>query len=75
MKEERGEDGSKLLVNDIRIWAKEHMHIRPVKAFSLQAYGEKGIGEIPPNATLDIDVQLLSIKSSSFGYQTKLVEG
>jgi hypothetical protein len=31
--------------------------------------------EIPPNATLNIDVELLSIKTSPIGYRTKLVEG
>lgn len=41
----------------------------------MQAYGERGMREIPPNATLTMDVQLLSIKSSPFGYRTKLVEG
>lgn len=42
----------------------------------LQAYGAKGFGgEIPPNATLEIDVQLLSIKKDARGYQAKLVEG
>jgi len=39
------------------------------------AYGERGIREIPPNATLTMDVQLLSIKQNTFGYRTKLVEG
>eukprot|EP00889_Picochlorum_renovo_P006074 jgi/Picre1/33104/NNA_008430.t1 len=39
------------------------------------AYGSKGFGEIPPNAELVIDVQLLSIKTSAIGTQVKLVEG
>ncbi len=38
-------------------------------------YGASGIGEIPPNATLTVDVELLSIKTSPLGYRTKLVEG
>jgi hypothetical protein len=40
-----------------------------------QAYGNRGFGEIPPNATLQVDVELLSIKTSPLGYRTKLVEG
>lgn len=40
-----------------------------------QAYGSKGVGEIPGNATLTIDVELLSIKQSVFGSRVKLVEG
>lgn len=37
----------------------------------LQGYGSRGVGEIPPNATLQVDIELLSIKTSAFGYRTK----
>jgi hypothetical protein len=33
------------------------------------------VGEVPPGATLDINVELLSIKQDARGYQVKLVEG
>ncbi|KAL5716792.1 hypothetical protein ACHQM5_009913 [Ranunculus cassubicifolius] len=39
------------------------------------AYGKKGVQEIPPNATIELDVELLSIKQSAFGTGVKLVEG
>ncbi|KAI5072303.1 hypothetical protein GOP47_0012409 [Adiantum capillus-veneris] len=39
------------------------------------AYGNKGIQEIPPNATLEMNLELLSIKQSPFGSPVKLVEG
>ncbi|KAL4447411.1 hypothetical protein ABPG75_004630 [Micractinium tetrahymenae] len=39
------------------------------------AYGDKGVGEVPPGATLDFDVELLSIKQDAVGYRVKLVEG
>jgi len=39
------------------------------------AYGKKGIGEVPPDATLEFEVELLSVKTSPFGYRVKLVEG
>lgn len=39
------------------------------------AYGKNGYGEIPGNATLTIDVQLLSIKQNALGARVKLVEG
>jgi FKBP-type peptidyl-prolyl cis-trans isomerase len=39
------------------------------------AYGSRGYGEIPPNAVIDVDMELLSIKTSAVGFRTKLVEG
>ncbi|KAH9674897.1 peptidyl-prolyl cis-trans isomerase FKBP16-4 [Citrus sinensis] len=39
------------------------------------AYGSKGVQEIPPNATIEIDVELLTIKQSPFGSPVKIVEG
>ncbi|XP_042450953.1 peptidyl-prolyl cis-trans isomerase FKBP16-4, chloroplastic-like [Zingiber officinale] len=39
------------------------------------AYGKKGVQEIPPNATIDIDVELLAIKQSPFGSGVKIIEG
>ncbi|KAK9062879.1 hypothetical protein SSX86_020069 [Deinandra increscens subsp. villosa] len=39
------------------------------------AYGSKGVQEIPPNATIEIDIELLSIKQSPFGSPVKIVEG
>lgn len=39
------------------------------------AYGKKGVQEIPPNATIEVDVELLSIKQSPFGSPVKIVEG
>ena len=44
-------------------------------AIAVQGYGSKGIAEIPGNATLELDVELLSIKSSPFGSRVKVVEG
>lgn len=31
------------------------------------AYGKRGVQEIPPDATLEVDVELLSIKQNAFG--------
>ncbi|KAI7725183.1 hypothetical protein M8C21_026214 [Ambrosia artemisiifolia] len=39
------------------------------------AYGSKGVQEIPPNSTIEIDIELLSIKQSPFGTPVKIVEG
>jgi len=39
------------------------------------AYGSKGVQEIPPNATIELDVELLSIKQSPFGTSVKIIEG
>lgn len=51
------------------------LYSTPYHLSVVQAYGSKGVGEIPPNATLQIDVELLSIKTSAFGTRVKLVEG
>ncbi|CAK7343310.1 unnamed protein product [Dovyalis caffra] len=39
------------------------------------AYGSKGVQEIPPNATIELDVELLAIKQSPFGSSVKVIEG
>ncbi|GBG62473.1 hypothetical protein CBR_g30794 [Chara braunii] len=39
------------------------------------AYGNEGVQEIPPNATLQFEIELLSIKKSPFGSRVKLIEG
>ncbi|XP_042476576.1 peptidyl-prolyl cis-trans isomerase FKBP16-4, chloroplastic-like isoform X4 [Macadamia integrifolia] len=39
------------------------------------AYGSKGVQEIPPNATIELDVELLAIKQGPFGSAVKIVEG
>ncbi|KAK6140061.1 hypothetical protein DH2020_026196 [Rehmannia glutinosa] len=39
------------------------------------AYGNKGVQEIPPNATIELDVELLAIKQNPFGSPVKVVEG
>ncbi|KAE9465515.1 hypothetical protein C3L33_02584, partial [Rhododendron williamsianum] len=36
------------------------------------AYGSKGVQEIPPNATIELDVELLAIKQSPFGSPVKI---
>ncbi|CAH8339411.1 unnamed protein product [Eruca vesicaria subsp. sativa] len=37
------------------------------------AYGKKGVQEIPPNATIELDIELLSIKQSPFGYVKSII--
>ncbi|KAE8704596.1 Peptidyl-prolyl cis-trans isomerase FKBP16-4 [Hibiscus syriacus] len=39
------------------------------------AYGKKGVQEIPPSATIELDVELLSIKQTPFGTPVKVIEG
>ena len=41
----------------------------------LQGYGERGIGEVPGGAVLELDVELLSVKTNPFGARVKIVEG
>ncbi|KAL8457156.1 hypothetical protein ACS0TY_035123 [Phlomoides rotata] len=35
------------------------------------AYGSKGVHEIPPNATIEMDVELISIKQNHSGMSPK----
>ncbi len=42
---------------------------------TVQAYGNKGVGEVPPGATLFFDVELLSIKTNPLGSRVKVIEG
>lgn len=57
--------------------AKPHMLARMTARTRLvvQGYGSKGIAEIPGNATLELDVELLSVKTSPFGSRVKVIEG
>lgn len=49
--------------------------IRKLKVPPGLAYGNSQVGEIPPGATLDVDIELLSIKTNPLGFRTKLIEG
>lgn len=49
--------------------------LRKLKVPPELGYGDRQIGEVPPNSVLDIDVELLSIKTSPAGYRVKLIEG
>jgi len=55
--------------------ASHGLTVGKMTCWSLQGYGEKGIGEIPGGATLELDVELLSVKTSPFGSRVKIVEG
>jgi hypothetical protein len=63
-------EGLDLGVRGMRVGGRRVLQVPPELA-----YGKKGIGEIPPNASIVIDCELLSIKNSPLGYRVKLVEG
>jgi len=62
--------GLDLGVRGMRVGGRRVLQVPPELA-----YGKAGVGEIPPNATITIDCELLSVKNSPLGYRTKLVEG
>ena len=47
----------------------------PPSRCAAKGYGNVQIGEIPPNSTITLDIELLSIKTNPLGFRTKLVEG
>ncbi|GAX75899.1 hypothetical protein CEUSTIGMA_g3342.t1 [Chlamydomonas eustigma] len=70
-----GEPGSTLPGIDLGVRGMKVGGVRRLIVPPNLAFGKFGAGEIPPNATLNIDVELLSIKTSPFGFRVKLVEG
>jgi len=62
--------GLDLGVRGMRVGGRRVLRVPPALA-----YGKRGVGEIPPDATLIFDVELLSIKNSPLGYRVKVVEG
>eukprot|EP00803_Ostreobium_quekettii_P005311 evm.model.scf_340.2 EVM.evm.TU.scf_340.2 scf_340:10284-14045(+) len=62
-----GTAGSTLKGLDLGVRGMHVGGLRRLKVPPELAYGNKAVGEIPPGATLDIDVELLSIKTNPFG--------
>ncbi|GMH34326.1 hypothetical protein BSKO_02160 [Bryopsis sp. KO-2023] len=58
--------GLDLGVRGMRVGGQRRLRVPPELA-----YGDRQVGEIPPGATLDIDVELLSIKSNPFGKRVR----
>ncbi|KXZ50717.1 hypothetical protein GPECTOR_15g401 [Gonium pectorale] len=70
-----GEAGSTLPGLDYGVRGMRVGGLRRVLVPPELAYGNLQVGEIPPNSTLTLDIELLSIKTNPLGYRTKLVEG
>ncbi|KAJ4893260.1 hypothetical protein Rs2_20054 [Raphanus sativus] len=71
----QSENGNVLKGLDLGV---EGMHVGGQRLVTVPpelAYGKKGVQEIPPNATIELDIELLSIKQSPFGTPVKIVEG
>lgn len=70
-----GEPGSTLAGLDVGVRGMRVGGLRRVLVPPELGYGNVQVGEIPPGSTLQLDIELLSIKTNPFGYRTKLVEG
>ncbi|CAG9467169.1 unnamed protein product [Pedinophyceae sp. YPF-701] len=62
--------GMDLGVRGMRVGGQRSLLVSPELGF-----GSKQVGEVPPNSTLTLDLELLTIKKSAQGYRVKIVEG
>lgn len=70
-----GEPGGTLAGLDVGVRGMRVGGLRRVLVPPELGYGNVQIGEIPPNSTITLDIELLSIKTNPLGFRTKLIEG